>query len=436
MKADEEIRARRHAGQGASWLVAGRLAVAVSGLVQVPMVYRRLDPDAFGLWIALTGLFWSLTFLDGGMGFAVQNRITRSLANGQPEEAARLARWTLRRLGTAAIMLMAAGVLSAACFPWEAWLGHDISPATYAVRSSIAVIFIAASLNIPLGLSARIVVARHEAHVLGASTCLAAALSLLAFGLADRNGGSLVLFTAASCVLPVSTGTVIWWRLRRTPWWRTSTAARPEVSGLVRESGLFLAPMVGAAAIGVFVPTLMSMTCGAAVAGTFGVLQRIYGLILQLHANAMMPAWPAFSDAAARGDSDVAARTMARTWRITLVGFALPIVIITPAIPLILDWWLGANAPVITPTLLWAMAAWHLLQLAGQNLAVILNGTGRTEWSAALGLAMAASATSLGFWIGPLYGPLGIIAALAVPYLAINLPISLWQARIALRAKK
>src|SRR5260221_8158230 len=92
------IRNWRTLGAGALLLTAGRATVAACGLVQVPMALHHLGPERFGVWIALSGLLWTLSSVDGGIGFALQNRIARLLAQENRGEAAAVSRVGLRRL--------------------------------------------------------------------------------------------------------------------------------------------------------------------------------------------------------------------------------------------------------------------------------------------------------------------------------------------------
>jgi O-antigen/teichoic acid export membrane protein len=432
MSAAPSVSPWRRLGRDAALLLAGRLAVAACGLVQVPLAYRSLDREAFGLWIAFSGLFWSLTVLDCGLGFAVQNRVTTLLAGGQAGGAAALARWARNALGFGAAALLAFGLALARWGPWDAWLGIADASLHAQARLSAEIVFAAAATHLPVGLAARLATAAQCSGLNGMWTAASSLAGLAATALAAWRGWPLAGFVAASCVLPLGAGLGAWWSVARMTWWRMPLALPPDRRGIVRQSALFFSPQAGAVAIGAFVPVLVAMVAGPVAAGTFGVLQRLFGFALQLQSHVLLPAWPAYADAAARGEAATARRTFRATVWVSLLAFMLPTMALTPLAPVIVRAWLGGGSPEVPTSLLWAVAGWHGLQFCGQPLAVLLNGAGRLEWPAMLGWISVFATVSLGSWLGSHWGAVGVVAALAGPYALLNLPICVWLARRAL----
>src|SRR5262249_41601477 len=107
--------------------------------------------------------------------------------------------------------------------------------------------------------------------------------------------------------------------------WRTRSASAPgpalAARELVRESAFFLMPQVGAAFIGVFLPTLVAFFAGAGAVAAFSVLQRLFGLVLQLQMLSLQPTWPAYTHAAERRDAP-AARKLFRGSLLATLGVA------------------------------------------------------------------------------------------------------------------
>jgi len=120
------------------------------------------------------------------------------------------------------------------------------------------------------------------------------------------------------------------------------------------------------------------------------------------------------------------------TWLVTVAGFALPTLLLTPLVPAFVHVWLGDHAPALPISLLWALSGWHVLQYLGQPQAILLNGTGRLQRLVLLVWLCLSISLWLGQSWGQAWGAEGVILALAVPYALLNLPVITWEAAKAL----
>lgn len=427
----------RNLGAGAALLISGRLVSAACGLVQVPIALAHLGPERFGVWVALTAVLWTLVSFDGGIGYSFQNRIAVLLATGREPEAAAFARrgqvWLWR---AAAVVTIAAGPL----FIWGAWpdwLGIGTPALAGETRTGVLIVFVATLFCLPLSFAARIATAAQATWIIGWWTGLASIVGLTLVGLCAWFDLSVPAFTASTAIAAVLPHVAIGLHLRlRFAWLRRPAANPPATSGIPRESALFFVPQVGAAFIGSFVPTLVAFFAGPIAAGNYGILQRLFGLGLQLQVLSLQPTWPAYTHAAARRDPTAAIQIYRRSTVVTLAAVALGALCVVPFTRDILGWWLRENAPVVSNSFIWIIAGWHLLQCLGQPPAMVLNGTGRTAVIAGTSLLVIAVAAALFPALGSRWGTAGVIAALALPYTLLNLPVVAWQAQRALAGMK
>ena len=425
----------RRLGVGAGAMLAGRLMTAVCGLVQVPIAIAHLGPEAFGLWLAATGFVWTLCILDCGLGFAVQNRLAMLLGAGREAEAAALVRRTCRLLAMGAMIVVVVGLPVAIWGRWGAWFGVTDPALRAETHAIVAIAFAAAAINLPLAFAARVAAALQLMWLTGLWTAVASVFGLAAVAAAAWLKLPLAGFMLAACILPLAPHVGTWLHLRRhAAWLRLRPTTPPDMRGLGRASALFFMPQLGAAFIGSFVPTLVVFFAGPIAAGTFGVLQKLFGLALQLQNMALLPTWPVYTQTAALGDAAFMRRTFRATWTLTALAFILPTALLTPWVPAIVHLWLGAHAPAIAPALLWTMMGWYLLQYCGAPIAMLLNGVGRLEGLAVLGWVGLLLTLGLCTVLGSRWGATGVIVALAVPYALVNLPLTGWQACRALAA--
>lgn len=424
---------RRKLGTSAMILVASRIVTSACGLLQVPLALTYLDAESFGAWVACTGLLWTIGSVDFGLGFAVQNRMTALIALDRGAEAATLSRWTRKWFGRVALVLLAASPLVAFYGHWAHWFGIATPALAAQMPGAVGVVFVAAAINLPLSIHHREAAALQEPWISGLWSAVGSVCTLALVGLFVFTHAPLAAFVAASSVMLVGPSLATRLHLRWfAPWHEADGQTEAGVAGLTRESVLFFMPQLGAAFIGSFVPTLVALFAGPVAAMVYSVLQKIYGFVLQLLTLTLMPTWPAYGAAAARGAFTVARRTFRTAFVLALGGFALPTLLLTPWVPAVIQVWLGERAPVIPVTLLWLVASWNAIQMAGQPLAMLLNGLGRIATLTYAGLIGLGLTLALCRWWGPQWGAAGVVAALIAPYVLINLPVVGWQAVRAL----
>jgi O-antigen/teichoic acid export membrane protein len=122
-------------------------------------------------------------------------------------------------------------------------------------------------------------------------------------------------------------------------------------------------------------------TMGAASVPGYSIPQRMFALITMVVTMLIMPLWPAYGEAIARGDLEWARRTLKRS----LVAVFGGTVIASAALLLIahrlIAWWVG---PSISPpfVLLLGLAGWVVVECCGNTLSVFLNGAGIIRFQA------------------------------------------------------
>jgi O-antigen/teichoic acid export membrane protein len=423
----------RQMGTGAGALIAARIVAALCGMVQLPIVLAALGVEGLGVWLVLMGLLWSLAILDFGLGAAAQNQVTALIAEGRRSEAAAVLGRTRRQLLLVAGGVVIVGLPLALAGPWSEWLGITNPALEAATPAAVTIVLIAAAVAVPWSLASRTAAALQQTWIIGLWTMAGSVLGLGAIIVAARLQWTLAGFVAAGCILPVAPHVGTWLTLRRREsWLRSAGEVPPAASDAWRGGIFFFLPELGATILGAFVPLLVAIFAGPVGAAAFSVLQRLYGFAVQVQMTGLAATWPAYANAAATQDGDFARRTFRATWWITALGFVTPTLLLTPLMPTVVRWWLGADAPAIEPSLLWIMAAWHVLQFCGRPIAILLHGLGRMRGLTAAGWIGIAGALPLCAILGPRWGAAGVVVALAAPYLCLSLPITAWQAHQAL----
>lgn len=423
--------------RGAIILIAGRITAATCGLIQVPIVLRHLGAEEFGIWITLSGVLWTLSGFDFGLGYALQNRLGIALAQGRSDDAVTLVRSGRRALTRIALLTTPPAMALVLWGDWLAWFNVTTMQLDSTVRSSAAIVLVTVLLSLPASLATRIAAAAQLTWLNGAWTAAVSVGALAVVAGSAKLGLGLPAFITAACMIALLPHLGIGLSLcRRFPWLRRPARAATISREIWRESALFFLPQLGASFINAFAPVLVAVFSGPVMAGSYGILQRLFGFVLQLHTLCLQPTWPAYTHATARQDHAGAHQLYRRSWFITALMIAALLIGLTPFTERLLELWLRGSVPPLTLSLIWAVALWHALQLSGLPSAMLLNGFGRpgvTAWST-LGCLILTLALSA--WAGPRAGALGIVLALALPYALLHLPVVILGARAALKNMK
>jgi O-antigen/teichoic acid export membrane protein len=138
------------------------------------------------------------------------------------------------------------------------------------------------------------------------------------------------------------------------------------------------------------------------------------------------PLWPAFAEAAERGDRKWIRKTLLRgsglLVGLTVAGSSLLLVFGERLLRLWLHTDLGIGAG-----LLWAIAAWVLAQAVFRVPNLLLNGLSILRFQIAVFSVATALALALKFALAPYFGVAGILWGTTTPVLLIVIPASIWR---------
>jgi O-antigen/teichoic acid export membrane protein len=164
---------------------------------------------------------------------------------------------------------------------------------------------------------------------------------------------------------------------------------------------------------------------GPEAAGQMAVAQRACMTALGLLWVLTQPLWPAFTDAAVRGDDRWLRTHIVRAAVLVTacaVGGAALLVAFGQQL---MELWLGGGLAV-DQGVFWAMAAWIVVPALGRIPDVLLNALGVVWFQVGVALVYAAFAFVLKLTLAPRLGIAGILLATGISYGCTHLPAYLW----------
>lgn len=404
--------------------LASRGVGIVCQLLQVPLVVKAYGTEAFGLWMAMTSFAQLVNFADFGMGTGVQNRVAESLATKNDEEARRVFVSALVFLSGIGLFLGAvlAGITSQLDFATQFKLS-DAATIAQAPGATYAVIWTFCA-GFPFGLAQRLAFGRQEGWTYNISQALGSIVSLVAVALAAHQQWSLAALVAASRGAMLAGNVVLlgvqFFQLRWFAKFPLVPFSFSAVSGLLKLGAYFSVQQILNTVLFAAPQLIISTTLGAAAVTPFNLVQRLFNLFAVIQNAFMLPLWPAYSKAKANGEFRWMRQTLRRSLKATALFSVTPMLVGSLFAPMIIRLWVGADAPVIEPALIWLLFAWNTIIFFQQPYGYLLAGVSEVKRTTLYCLLSAIASTALMFAFAHPFGAPGVVLGLMLGYLPFN----------------
>lgn len=391
---------------------AARATSLLAMLVSVRLIVNHFGAERYALWATITSTVTLLVFADCGIGNGLLNAISESDGKNDQESA-------ISYVSTGLFVLLAVALFAALClwfsYPFVPWarIFNLTSPVAIQEAGPAAAIFILCFLaQLPLGVVQRIQSGLQEGfftQMWSAAGNLLGLLGLLAVIRFHAGLPFLVLAVAGAPVLSGLLNAVTVFGVQR-PWLRPrldhiSCAAARRILHL----GFLFFIMQIAGAVGYQTDNLIiAQVLGATAVTQYAVPFRLFAIIPAVLSMVIMPLWPAYAEASARGDVEWVKATLRRSMLLGLaVAIPANLLLIGLGRPII-RLWVG---PQIVPSflLLVGLATWAVFCGVSGPLAMFLNGIGFIRVQAICGVLMAVSNLGLSIYLTRHIGVSGVI---------------------------
>ncbi len=313
-------RYRRAAPTGCTSILA-KLVVLATTVISVPLTFRYLGLDRYGLWMTVTSFVLFLGFADFGVG----NGLVAAISEAHGKDDEQLAQRQIS-CGFFLLCLIALGILVVLgilypFIPWGRVYGTNTALAGREAGPATVILIVCTALSMPLGTVLRVQLGYQQGFVGDLWNAAGNALALAGILLVTHARGGLPTLVLAVAGAPVFVTAVNWmvqfFRIR--PWLRPQRKLfeRRAAFKLAAVGGLFFVQQCFGLIYYVSDNIVIAQTMGSAHVARFAVMQRIFsmGLVAQYF---MVPLWPAIGEAIARRDLAWAHRIVRRAIAISL----------------------------------------------------------------------------------------------------------------------
>lgn len=395
-EAHSSARARRSRSILLSGAAAGgaRATAMVCSLLQVPLLLALLGAEGFGLYATLQAFVGVAGMLDLGLGYRLQNVVASHQAQGAHAEIHRAVRLVARLSASLALGLAIAVLLPGSGF-WAGVLGVNDPILRTQVGSLLPALLALGAISLPANLGLRLASGLQRPWLVGASQAAASVLTLGVLLVCAVLHVPIALVLGTTLAVPLLVNAVVLLRLWRSLPSAPAVAVAPgEIRRWIRESLPFFVPQITAALRTGAPPFLIATFISAAAVTPYSLITRLLNFISQPQNWLLEPLWPAYTDAAARGDHAWVRRALAWSLAGSIAWALVPMVSVLGWGPRFIAWWAGFPTDGLGHGLLLWLVVAHAAVVITQPLTLCLNGLGQVRGQT-------------------IYGPISVVLGLA-----------------------
>jgi O-antigen/teichoic acid export membrane protein len=402
-------------------LLTGTLSIvakggaAIANIVSLPLLAKYLGQERFGVWlVASSFLAWS-SIADLGLANTLKNTLAEADGQHDRQRAKQAVTSTISVIcGLTAILLMIL-LIASRFIPWMKIF--NIQQGFTEINMFGLVCSLLFLAKIPLTIPNQIYSGYQEGYYYQVISGCTSLLALAMLALATKMNGNLSVLVGAffgtMLIADVLAGLHLfgWHRPELFPRWQNFD--RPIASKIIH-SGLQIW-IAQIASIAVFQTDLIIVTqlFGAPEVAIYGVVLRLFMMISFLQGAFLNPLWPAYTEAAARGDRAWILKTFWRSITISLAVATTIGGILMVTIPYLVKMWINPNTSV-DPLLLVGMFSTTVLIAVGNAISILANGLGEVRSQAILSPIFALFNLGLSILLGKWLGAAGVTIATAI----------------------
>lgn len=429
--ATRKSRKRRIVATAAMGITA-RVVNAAVQVLSVALTVRYLGPERYGLWVNLLVVAIWTGLSNFGLGAALVSQIAHADGAQQREKARRLI-----SSATAAVTVLSAVLLLGfmavwAFVPWHSIFGLS-SPSLWPEADwGVLVCVLLILLTLPFRLGEPVLNGYQHGHLVNGCYIVGTIANLAGLLIGVKLHVNIPLLVLLTLGMQTSGTLLGWYMARRLGFveFHLSDVNWTDIRETTFSGGLFFL-------LQTYLLVTQSMTIiianrlGSESVTPFAVTQRLFFLIISIVNTSAAPLWPAFGEAASRGDIVWVRKALHRALWLTVVLWIAMAAVLGPFGKQIIQLWSGPNA-VPSTMLLLCLLFFALFQSLQIVLAMFLNGLRLLRVQVIAGGLTAAVQVIGGFLVAPRWGVGGVALVQCAATGLIGFPALYIAARRAL----
>lgn len=401
--------------------IVARAVTVLTSLITVRLTIRYLGTERYGLWMTITSVVSLLAFADLGIGNGLLNVISDAHGRDDIEAVHKYVSSAFFVLLAIATLLLGIFAVASPFIPWPRLFNVSSPIAAREAGPAIWVFLVCFLLNMPLDVVQRVQTGHQKGFatnfwtIVGSLTGLGCLIVVM-----DRNGGLpwLILALLGGQILGVLGNWAQEFGFARPEllpkWTFWDTAAARKILGtgimylLIQICGAFTLPLDN---------IIITQILGPEAVTQYAVPLRLFILVMSVALMFVIPLWPAYGEALARGDSAWVKSTFFHSLGYTVLVFGPVALGFAVFGKMIVRIWVGGQ---VRPGwgLLFGMASYAVVIIVASTMAVFLNGMHKLKIQALVSILQTVAGIGLKIIMAKAFGLSGVIwAGVAVAFL-------------------
>jgi O-antigen/teichoic acid export membrane protein len=410
---------------------AAKASVLLAALVSIPLTYRYLGAERYGIWMVLISIIAAMGFADLGIGNGLMNAVSE--AYGKDDHS--LAREHVT--SALVLMLLIAAVLTVAAaigypfVPWPRLLNVKSHEAAAEGARAFLVFYASFVINLPLGVIARAQAGLQKAYIAQMVNACGNIISLGGILVVIYFHGSLawLVFSMVSTVIAATLFNG-WLLFREFRWLLPSWKAyRASSAREIFKLGIMFFVLQCAVVLAFSSDNIViAQVLGATAVAVYAVPQKLFASVAAFVSIVVSPLWPAYGEAIAHGDVAWVRRVF--YWSLCLIlVITIPVcTVLALTAPWILKVALGRSfhAPM---SLLIVLAVWGVVNAVSFVISMLLNGAGVLREQTWLAVIVSICNLGLSIYLTLRFGVIGVCLGSILTQVFITLPVCFFLIR-------
>lgn len=382
----------RRAARTALASLAGRGVGVATALVTVPLALDYLGTERYGMWMAVASAVNLLTFADLGLGIGLQNALVHCHGKQDKQSPGFYTSTAFAAVAVVALTVAAFALWVMPSIPLDRFVKLRASVNTLELLRTAQTVLLVFGLGTVVGLFERAYSAYQEGYLANAwltAGRLAGFLLILTCIWVKAPLPLLVASLSATPLVFLALGGLL--LLRRRPWLRLSVT-KVRISAFKTIGSVGLLGLLARLAMGIIsggVPLVIAAHSGAESVTPYSLAFKGVEISLLVLTASFMPLWPAYGEAAARGDHAWVRRTFFRCLRMAALIYIPIFLAMTLSGRELIRLWVGKPEAVPSLSLLLACSTFGLVNAWNAVASPLLNGLNWLRGQATYGFACA-----------------------------------------------
>jgi O-antigen/teichoic acid export membrane protein len=393
-RADDRM--RKIALTAAASALAKLVSIATS-LITVPLTLHYLGTERYGLWVIISSFTLMLTFADLGIGNGLLTAVAVARGKDDFDQIRSYVSSAFVVLGLVGCVIITLALATYAHINWSDIFNVQDTLAVNEVRPAMLVFFLCFGLSLPATIIQRLQLGLQLGFMSSLWQCAGSVAALIGtlvvISLEAGLPWLVLMFNGLPIMVLIINSLVFFTRTMPESAPQIHAATKRHAAEIGKIGFVFFILQVTTAVAYTSDSVLIANKLGAAAVAEYAVPDRLFALISLVVGFVVMPLWPAFGEAFARGDHVWAKRTLVKgTWLALGVSTALAIVMVVGG-RAIIEAWVGSTVQP-SVALLIGLGAWRILEATASASSMYLNGLRIVWFQVAIATMTAAVALS------------------------------------------